>query len=489
MIGHMRHGMFVAAVLALASSLPAAARACPGCTPSGATLCDELAAMDAAVVARLVAGPAEGGNAADVQPSRFEIVRVLKGERLVRVGEKLEVLHLGGGRPGDQFLILGIARPQMLWSLPRPCSDRMADYLTKLQKLPEQGVERFRFVLGYLEDPDSDLARDAYDEFAKAPYAEVRALRDDLRRDEIVERLNDESVPATRRRLYFVMLGIVGGDKDVPLLEEMMRSADRERRRGLDMIIFCYLSIRGEQGLATIEKLFLANQDCDYSDTYAAIMALRMHAAEKVTLQPQQVVGPLRAVLSRPQLADLVIPDLARWEDWTALDKVFELFKSADEKLSWVRVPVVNYLRACPLPRAKELIAECEKIDPQAVKRAYLFFPSVVPPAEKATSSDTPRVARPVFVSTAAGAVPAAFEAPIPEPEPETNGEAAQVPSLSRDSSIVASVNPGAAPAKALRSEANPRPNIWLLLGVPIVSGAALWMLQSSILRGRIGRG
>ena len=71
-----------------------------------------------------------------------------------------------------------------------------------------------------------------------------------------------------------------------------------------------------------------------------------------------------------------MIPDLARFEDWTPIDKLFDLYKNGDEKTSWVRVPVVNYLRVCPLPKAKELLKECEKIDPQAVKRANTFFPA-----------------------------------------------------------------------------------------------------------------
>jgi hypothetical protein len=46
-----------------------------------------------------------------------------------------------------------------------------------------------------------------------------------------------------------------------------------------------------------------------------------------------------------------------------------------------VRVPVINYLRACPLPVAKEKLAELEKIDPAAVKRASTFFPIPTPAA------------------------------------------------------------------------------------------------------------
>jgi hypothetical protein len=74
-------------------------------------------------------------------------------------------------------------------------------------------------------------------------------------------------------------------------------------------------------------------------------------------------------------LADLVIPDLARWQDWSQMQRLAELFKDAKEQSSWVRVPVINFLRACPKPEAAELIKELEKIDPEAVKRANTFFP------------------------------------------------------------------------------------------------------------------
>jgi hypothetical protein len=80
-------------------------------------------------------------------------------------------------------------------------------------------------------------------------------------------------------------------------------------------------------------------------------------------------------MLDRPQLADLVIPDLARWEDWSVTDRLVELFKKSNEESSWVRVPVINYLRACPLPDAKQKIDELAKIDPESIKRANSFFP------------------------------------------------------------------------------------------------------------------
>ena len=38
------------------------------------------------------------------------------------------------------------------------------------------------FFLDYLEDQDEMLARDAYDEFAKSPYDDVKALKSDIDR-------------------------------------------------------------------------------------------------------------------------------------------------------------------------------------------------------------------------------------------------------------------------------------------------------------------
>ncbi len=157
--------------------------------------------------------------------------------------------------------------------------------------------------------------------------------------------------------------------------EEMLRSEDRKMRSGLDALIGCYLTLRGADGVALVEDLFLRNKDSEYADTYAAIMALRFHGNETDIIPRKRILQALHVMLDRPELADLVIPDLARWEDWSQIERLAELFVKSDEKNSWVRVPVINYLRACPKPEAKEWIAKLEQVDPQAVKRANTFFP------------------------------------------------------------------------------------------------------------------
>jgi len=99
-------------------------------------------------------------------------------------------------------------------------------------------------------------------------------------------------------------------------------------------------------------------------------MALRFLGEESDRVPKDRVLASLRLLLNEPKLADLVIADLARWQDWSAIDRLVELFEKAEADNIFVREPIVNYLRACPLPQAAEAIARLEKIDPEAVRRA-----------------------------------------------------------------------------------------------------------------------
>src|SRR5262249_39016566 len=133
-------------------------------------------------------------------------------------------------------------------------------------------------------------------------------------------------------------------------------------------------------GMKTIDELFMANKKASYMDTYSAIRALGFLAqeqdrTEKNYIEKKRILTSFKHMLDRPDYADLVIPDLARWEDWSAMDRLVELFKTTKDENAWVRVPVVQYLLACPLPKAKTYIAELEKIDPESVRRANFILP------------------------------------------------------------------------------------------------------------------
>lgn len=462
-----------------------AAVACPFCGPTAKTFTEDIETMDVAVIARLTKAPVQTEEAGDeIQKATFEITGVLKGDGLVKQGDKFETLYFGDGKPGKSFLVMGIDPPKVMWSTPLPVSDRAVKYLGQILALPKEGPERLTFFQQYLEDDDELLARDAYDEFARAPYDQVKSIREQMNHEQIVAWINNPEIPASRRRLYLVMLAVCGSESDLPMLEEFMRSNDRKAKSGLDALISCYLTLKGESGLKLVDELFLANPKADYADTYAAIMAIRFHGSEGGVISKEALVKSLHHMLDRPELADLVIPDLAKWEDWAVRDRLFDLYKNANEKNSWVRVPVINYLRVCPLPEAKEMLKEAEKIDPAAMKRANTFFPTTpaasAPAANKATKttiSPTPAVADGGNSALAFGGETLAdaglsSAAPLP---PEDEGD-----------QIVTAVNQGASPAAAAVKKKPAAPaNLWLVLGVPWAVGMVLAAAQWSVLRRR----
>jgi hypothetical protein len=367
--------LFVA-VLVLAQAIgiranEAAAEACPFCSAASQTLRQESQSMDAVAIASLQAdGRADiDGNAT------FVVERVLRGESLLEKGQKVEASYFGPGKSNKKFLLLGVDPKNLVWSSPLPLSEDAEKYIDAIQKLPEDPIERLEFYQKHFEHPDSLLARDSYDEFALAPYEDVKKLKDKMNREQLMDWIRDPEKSPDRKRLYYTMLGICGNQDDVVEFESMIRSNDPEKRAGLDALIASYLMLRGPEGLKLIDEQFLTNRKASYPDVYSSVMALRFHGTEGNVIPKEDILKSMRHLIEAPDLADLVIPDLARWNDWSQIDRLTELFKKSNDDNSWVRVPVVNYLRACPLPEAKERLKELEKIDPKAVKRAATFFP------------------------------------------------------------------------------------------------------------------
>jgi hypothetical protein len=467
-------------------------RACPFCSAVSQTFSEEMASMDAVVLGKLMKlppAPKPGepkSEEEEVPKALFEVVTVLKGQELMGKTQTIETIYFGEGKVGSSFLIMGVDPPKLMWSTPLQVTKRAQDYIVKLPGLPAEGSKRLEFFQEYLEDKDEMLARDAYDEFAKSPYAAVKQLKPRMKHDQVIAWIKDVDVPASRRRLYLTMLGVCGTAQDLPLLETMLKSQDRKMKAGLDAMIACYLTLKGESGVTLVEELFLKNKKSEYADTYAAIMALRFHGTEADIVPKKRLLKALHYMLERPQLADLVIPDLARWEDWSQMDRLVKLFKDADDKTSWVRVPVINYLRACPLPVAKERIKELEKVDPAAVKRANTFFPfgpganpgkteSTIP--EKSSQQDRNDSTEKAVVAsdTVPESVPVASD-----PADENNG-IAQV-----TEAVTTAISPD---VRVQSSEVVREPmNRWFLLGVPWVVGVGLFLVQWVVLNGA-GRG
>jgi len=398
----MLRSMLLAGLIALA--MPAIVCACPFCPKVSLTFSEQINSAKAVVIARLTTKspppqPKEFsgdaiGEALEKAKSTFQIVRVLKGQELVGDAKTVRVLYIGKAKEGATMLVFGVEAEGFVWQSALEIGAEGPEYLDQVRKLSKKGGQRLVFFQDYLTHKNRALAEDAFGEFASAPYKDLLEMKGRLKRDQIVRWIADPKTPVSRRRLYFTMLGVCGTKKEADWLAEIIRSGDTPSKRGLDALIACYLRLSGKSGLPLIEERFLKHEKIDgkqvpYIETYAAIQAIRFHGQETDVIARKRLLASLRLLLDRPLQADLVIPDLARWKDWSVIERLTTMFKQADDETSYLRVPVVQYLMACPLPAAKKKLAELEKLDPEVVRRAVI----TLAPAKAAKTSDSPNTA------------------------------------------------------------------------------------------------
>jgi len=347
---------------------------CPFCASINLTFTDQMAAKDVVVSAKLVDAPELPEDPdADLPKATFEISKVLKGDEVLEKGMKFQALLVGRYPKGKEFLVMGLDPPQIAWTTPVKASPVLLKYLEDIQKLPESGADRLAFFQGYFEHEESSIAFDAYDEFAKAPYEDLIDLKDRMDRKQLLAWIKDKDTSINRRRLYLTMLGVCGSSEDGDVLEKIISDGGDANLRGLDALVACYLCIRGDAGVELIENKFLVNDKSDFTTTMGAVSALRFHGTEVEVVSRKRVISAVRKLLDRPKMADLIISDLARWEDWGATDRLVKMFKESKKENRWLRVPIVAFLMASPEPRAKDYLAELKKLDPGSIQRALLF--------------------------------------------------------------------------------------------------------------------
>jgi hypothetical protein len=423
--------------------------------------------------------------------------------------------------------LAGVTGPGLDWTTPVPLSERAVAYVKQLPTLPTSGADRLAFFQEYLEDSDSLLAQDAYDEFARMPYDAVTELGPRMKREQLLKWIDSGKVGPSGRRLYLTMLSICGKPEDVDMLErlmnydyaamkpavaavvaassiagptaglgvidEMLHSEERRKRESLDALIACYLKLKGPDGLELINELFLRNPRVEYKHLMSTITALRFHGEQTNVLPRAKLLESMRLVLDHPELADQVIADLTRWEDWEVMPRLVKMFKDAP-KDDWIRVAVVPYLLvAADEPgdvgqKANDALAELEKLDAEAVKRArsqsaFAFLAR----ASASQGSGSPAPATAGASGTAPAPAPTDQATP---PTPPVDPPVAGVPQTeSTPPEQIASTQPApasAAPAAVAPVAAAPvaPPSKIKIIGIPLLATGVLLAVFAVLLRG-----
>ena len=316
---------------------------CPFCSAPSLTLSEQLTQADAAVLALWVDGKMPTEKSAGT--TTYSIVEVSRGPKDLKKDDKITVPRYRAGKKGDLFMLFGTKDKEIDWSSPLEVTETTYQYIVQAPSPESPTTKRLEYFLKFLEYSDQLVSNDAYGEFANAPYEDIVKVKGKMDREKIRKWIANSETSPTRMGLYGLLLGLCGNEKDALLMRGKIEEETQDFRLGIDGLISGYLLLTGEKGLESIDKSKLSNKKAPFSETYAAMQALRfMWTYGNGRISKERLRQSMRELLDRPELADLVIADLARWEDWSLQDRLMKLYDEEDYSIPSVKRAIVRYL-------------------------------------------------------------------------------------------------------------------------------------------------
>jgi hypothetical protein len=401
--------LFAASGLLFAGSV-GLATACPFCSAPSQTLAEQVAQADGVCLVEWTGGtPA---NDQDPGKSTYEILQIVKGPKDgIAKGDRVTLARYRQSKKGDLFLLMGTRSGRgnsIEWGSPTEVSESSFNYVAQAPTPEVPATKRLMYYMRFLEFPDPLVSNDAYAEFANAPYKDIAAVANRMPREKIRQWLTRPETPQPRLGLYGMMLGLCGNDKDAKVLADKISEKSADFRIGVDGMISGYLLLTGTPGLAHIDDWKFKDHTVAFSETDAAMMGLRfMFQYAGGRIPNERLMQSMRILLERPELADLVIADLARWNDWSVQDRLMDLYGKGEYNIPSIKRAIIRYMLASTqvkptgtvagtgsttaastgaagkpthdinqdfAERGKRYVEQLRKRDPKTVKEAERFF-------------------------------------------------------------------------------------------------------------------
>lgn len=377
------------AVPMIATLLVSIAAACPFCAAPEQTLSEQLTLADAAVLVQWVKGTPANSEKGQIGETHYEIVEVVRQpEGELEKGASIRLDRYRPGKPGDLFVLMGTKGEAFAWGSPMEVTETSFNYLKQAPGKEVPSVKRLPYFLKFLEYPDPLVANDAYSEFAGAPYQDIEPLADQFSAEKLRSWIANPQTQQNRIGFYGLMLGLCGGKEDGEFLKQEILKPVEQYRLGVDGIMAGYLMMTQDEGVKVLEETKLRDTTVPFSETYAAMQALRFMWTYSHRIEKPRLREAMRVLLARPEVADLVITDLARWEDWDVMDKLMEMYDAPAFNNNQTKRSIIRYFLTMAkkqaaateesavknLEKAKTHLAELKQKDPNTYRQAEKFL-------------------------------------------------------------------------------------------------------------------
>ncbi len=396
----------VASVTSLVIAAAYCAHACPYCPPTDATLSEKLAESDTACVVKFLSS--KNGEELSMQTTTFQIKQLMKPSKMFKTDEQIVTNFGVTANPGDTYLLMGqLQQGTMDWSLPIEIDEVSREYVRQSPS-PElrPKADRLAYFFRFLDTSIPVISNDAFGEFARADFEDVKQLLDKLPHDKVRTKVrkwladpNPQLV--VRRAFYGMLLGLCGNADDAEYLKrEILAPIDPQTNRlGIEGMMGGYLILTGQAGLRMLVETKIDSLPAEMAvddPRISDLNALRMTLNFLWDFRHSQFgAEPLRAAmrhyLDRPEFAELAVVDLSRWKDWTSLDPLIAAYGRDPWETRSAKEKIVAFVLSCRKDTKGQTGAEAAARAAKAQQFLDSLEPDFVQSVQRMTGIAQPR--------------------------------------------------------------------------------------------------
>jgi hypothetical protein len=226
-------------------------------------------------------------------------------------------------------------------------SDDGLEYIKKALALdPKDRGKNLLFYFKYLENPDPEVSRDAFLEFAKAGDLDIGQIASKLSPEKLRGWLKDTKTGPERIGLYAFLLGGCGADDDAAYLLGLLKKPDERTLNAYDGVLGGYVHLKQKEGWDFVASL-LKDGHTPIQQRLAAVRVLQFYHGWQPKENREHVVMGLKTMLDQGELADVAIEDLRRWEMWDLTRDVLSVYGKKGYDGPIMKQAIVRYALCC----------------------------------------------------------------------------------------------------------------------------------------------
>ncbi len=226
-------------------------------------------------------------------------------------------------------------------------SEEGVEYVKKaLQLNPKDRIGNLLFYFNYLENPEKEVASDAFLEFAKGTDKEIGQVAAKLSAEKLRGWLKDPKTPAERLGLYAFMLGGCGNEEDATFLRGVLKEPSADMRKAYDGVLGGYIQLKPAEGWDLAASM-LKDGKKPFEQRLLVERTIRFYYGWQPKECRTNVLKGLRAMVEQGELADVAIQDLRRWEMWDLTAEVLAVYGKKGYDGPIMRQSIVCYALCC----------------------------------------------------------------------------------------------------------------------------------------------